>query len=485
MNSQTLERIKDELAAVLTGRRFGKIFQLGKREFAFDFRPGDSRYLYININAGDPRCYLIARRLKDLEKASGNLSPFALTLRKHLTGAEVASVSRVRGERILQFELKIDNDVGSSSTERFVVQLTGKSANLLLTDNAGIILDRVRDTLSEGQQIGDVYSPPARNSQVELGERTTVADLAAASCGEGPSYALDNYYAERAAEKAFQEIAQAAVAKVSAEIRKREKLIGKLNADLAGHGDAEEWKRFGDLLLSNAATARREDGIVFVTDYFDDALPEVSIRADENDSITETAEKYYRRYTKARNAAAEISARIEKLSAELSTLERQKGEIDRAIDERDTTLLEEFVGGKQIAERKPRGNQDAAGSAVRRFVSSEGFEILVGKKAKDNDQLTFKIAKSLDTWMHAADYPGSHVVIRNPNRKEIPHRTLLEAAQLAAFYSQGKSQVKAAVHYTQKKFVNKPKGAAPGLVSLASFKTLLVEPKVPESIKSL
>ncbi len=83
--------------------------------------------------------------------------------------------------------------------------------------------------------------------------------------------------------------------------------------------------------------------------------------------------------------------------------------------------------------------------------------------------------------MHAADYPGSHVVIRNPNRKEVPHRTLLEAAQLAAFYSQGKSQTKAAVHYTQKKFVNKPKASAAGLVSLASFKTVLVEPKIGDA----
>ena len=84
--------------------------------------------------------------------------------------------------------------------------------------------------------------------------------------------------------------------------------------------------------------------------------------------------------------------------------------------------------------------------------------------------------------MHAADYPGSHVVIRNPNRKEIPHQTLTEAAKLAAFYSQGKAQTKAAVHYTLKKFVNKPKGSAPGLVSLASFKTILVVPEFPEAL---
>jgi predicted ribosome quality control (RQC) complex YloA/Tae2 family protein len=84
--------------------------------------------------------------------------------------------------------------------------------------------------------------------------------------------------------------------------------------------------------------------------------------------------------------------------------------------------------------------------------------------------------------MHAADYPGSHVVVRNPDRREVPPGTLLEAAQLAAFYSQGKAQPKAAVHYTLKKFVNKPKGSAPGLVSLASFKTILVKPEFPERV---
>ncbi len=126
---------------------------------------------------------------------------------------------------------------------------------------------------------------------------------------------------------------------------------------------------------------------------------------------------------------------------------------------------------------------EAAFKGARRFESSDGFEIMVGKKAQDNDFLTFRVARSLDTWMHAADYPGSHVVIRNPNRKEVPNRTLLEAAQLAAFYSSGREQTKAAVHYTQRKFVNKPKRSVPGLVSLSSFKTILVVPQVSVKLK--
>jgi predicted ribosome quality control (RQC) complex YloA/Tae2 family protein len=88
------------------------------------------------------------------------------------------------------------------------------------------------------------------------------------------------------------------------------------------------------------------------------------------------------------------------------------------------------------------------------------------------------VAKSSDLWLHAADYPGSHVIVKNPGRGEIPQNTLLEAAQYAAFFSRAKEQPKVAVHYTQKKFVNKPKGASAGLVSLSSFKTILVEPKI-------
>ncbi len=115
---------------------------------------------------------------------------------------------------------------------------------------------------------------------------------------------------------------------------------------------------------------------------------------------------------------------------------------------------------------------------MRRYRSSDGYEILVGRGPRENDHLTFRLARSQDTWLHAADYPGSHVVVRNLRRGEdIPHRTLLEAAQLAARFSRAREDSKVAVNYTLRKFINKPKGAAPGLVYLSSFKTLLVEPR--------
>ena len=175
----------------------------------------------------------------------------------------------------------------------------------------------------------------------------------------------------------------------------------------------------------------------------------------------------------------EVSKRLTLLESEISNLKLKSGQLSEAIKAKDDDYLTEFLGVKiEKLTVKLRDRKTDSFTSARRFVSSEDFEILVGKASKDNDFLTFRVAKSSDLWLHAADYPGSHVIIKNPNRKEIPPKTLLEAAQIAAFYSSAREQPKVAVHYTQKKFVNKPKGAAFGLVSLSSFKTILVEPKI-------
>ena len=116
---------------------------------------------------------------------------------------------------------------------------------------------------------------------------------------------------------------------------------------------------------------------------------------------------------------------------------------------------------------------------ARQFVSSEGLEILVGKSSRDNDTLTQQVAKADDFWLHVAGYGGSHVVLRNPKKLDTPPRqSLLEAAQLAAYFSQARNALKVEVHYTQRKFVSKPKGAKLGLMQLKEHKSLVVHPKL-------
>ncbi|MEZ5425789.1 MAG: NFACT family protein [Pyrinomonadaceae bacterium] len=482
MNEPTLEKIVAELASTLLGKKFGKIFSLSRLQLAVDLRIPDSRYLFISIQPTDPRIYLIRRNFRSLEKQSRNPAPFVLQLRHKLSNSLLEKIEKESAERVVYFTFFARNEVGQTENYILVVQLTGLSANLFLLDDKGLILDTFRETAGPGQVIGEKYAPPQRETRENLSEKerrifpqTQHADL---------SEALDSFYRERERERELNNLAGAARKKLKAEISQKKRLLKNLRKDLAGHGEPENWKRLGDLLLANISTAKRVENHFEVVDYFDETTPIIQIEAEETDSPSEAAEKYFKLYAKARNARTQIDRRLRLTEKELIDLEGKSRILEKAIENQDPDGLRDFVGfRKESSPKRPFAKKKGAEfSGTRRFTSSEGYLILVGKRAKDNDHLTFRLAKSLDLWLHAADYPGSHVVVRNPNRNEIPPRTLLEAAQLAAFYSQARSQPKAAVHYTTKKFVNKPKGAAPGLVSLADFKTILVEPKVSEKI---
>ena len=479
MNNATLEKITVELKKELINQKFGRIFSQKKLQFAIDFRLHDSKFLFISLEPFAPRIYLIKRKLKELEKESKNPSQFVLFLRKRLSNAELKSVEKFDNERILKFLCSARNDLGQVEIYSLIVQLTGRSANLFLLDKNGFILDSLRENSGEGQQIANRFSPPEKPHQLQNPETSFPQEDF-----KTLSEALDFHYLEIEAEKDFQAKAKSAESKIKAEIKKREKLVKKLDQDLENHGEAEKWKRFGDLILANLANAERRENKIIVTDYFDENLAKIEIEAEENLSFTEAAEKYFKRYTKARNAKEEISKRLLILNTELEKLFAEKYMIETAIAEKNSEFFN-FEEEPDKGKSKSLKNKFLdSKSKSRNFTSTEGFEILVGKGAKDNDHLTFRVAKSNDLWLHAADYPGSHVVVRSQNRQEVPPKTLLEAAQLAAFYSQAREESKVAVHYTLRKFVHKPKGAVAGLVNLASFKTILVEPKIVEEIEN-
>ena len=272
--------------------------------------------------------------------------------------------------------------------------------------------------------------------------------------------------------------------KLTKSIRQQRTLKEHLQQDLVRHGDPEEHKRTGDLLLANIATAVREGNKVRITDYYTEGAPTIEIEVDENRSLQDEAAHRFRQYTKAKRAAEEIAARLNQIDRDTAELETRLQQLEQIIDARDEAALESFekpAPAPKHPEKKSSKAQKITG--VRRYLSTDGYEILVGRAARDNDNLTFRIAQPNDLWMHTGDYPGSHVVVRNPTRKEIPQRTIIEAAQLAGRFSQASEDSKVVVHYTERKFLSKPKGAAPGLVRLSRFRSITVEPK--ESVNRL
>ena len=476
MNETTLKAVTEEIAPVLSGQKFGRIFQLSKLRYAIDFRLANGNYLFISLESTAPRIHLINRKLKDLEKESLNPNAFTMVLRKYLANAVLQSTAKDENERILRFSLLSSDEIEGLKNYTLVVQLTGRSSNLFLLNDKDYIIDSLRDNQGDGQTIATRYAPPIRDMETR---KQGDSEIFPRGNFETLSEALDKHYKNLDETREFQSRAKSAETKINQEIKKREKLKKNLNQDLKEHGDAERWKKLGDLLLANLATAARIEDKVLVIDYFEDNAPTLEIDVDENLELTEAAEDFFKRYTKARNAKNELEKRLKLIESELNELNLRKIQLAQAVEERDEEFLSSIVGEKQTAKAaKNKEKRDDSFKGARKYISSDGLEILVGKASKDNDFLTFRIAKSLDYWLHAADYGGSHVVVRNPNRTvEIPQNTLYEAAQLAAYFSQAKEQPKVAVNYTQKKFVNKPKGSAPGLVSLSSFKTILVEPK--------
>jgi predicted ribosome quality control (RQC) complex YloA/Tae2 family protein len=472
VNNETIKQIVEEISPLLIGRVWGKIFQLSRTSIAIDFRPYVGGYLFINIEPSSmPRLYLIERRLKNLEKQSIPHQPFTLVLRKHFSDAKLISITKDENDRIVRFHFETQDEIGNKTERTLIAQLTGKAANLLLLDEKSFVIDSLRETFGEGQQIGERYSPPVAQN---LKQQETPFQQ---QSHQTLSAALDDFYTQQEKEKSFNQHAKAIRSNLQSEIKRREKLLEKFNRDLSSHGDAERHKHIGDLLLANLSTATRNGNKVSLIDYFAEDAPQIEIEVDVNKTLQEEAAKRFARYAKAKRAAQEIARLKTETENELTPLREKLKRLDEVIAAKDFSALENFENKKtsQQQTRKKKSSKEFTGT--RRYLSSDGFEIFVGKQSKDNDYLTFRVANSNDLWLHAADYPGSHVIIRNPNRKEIPQRTILEAAQLAAQYSQAKKETKAAVHYTEKKFVTKPKGAAAGLVRLSSFRTLIVEPK--------
>jgi predicted ribosome quality control (RQC) complex YloA/Tae2 family protein len=456
VHPQLLQRIVEELRTNLTGKYFGKIFQLSAVSFAFDVGLR-GQFLFISVDPASPRLYLIRRRLKELEKQSVALGSFALTLRTKLSNEPVTAVEKEPLDRIVR--LRFD-------TRTLVAQLTGRTADLFLLGEDDLI-EAVLRTRIEG-----IYRPPAvREIRVE----EDPPDITGS-----PSEAADAYYSSLEKSEDFAARANAVRSKLQKSIRQKRKLKENLERDLTNHGDPEAHKRIGDLLLANVATAKRTGNKVAITDYYAEGEPEIEVEIEENVSLQDEAAKRFRQYGKAKRARDEIAERMVQIDHEIAQLDRQVEEILRIITAKDETALSRFIEPKpapKIPVKQKGGAKETRLSGVRRYLSSDGYEVLVGRAARDNDNLTFKIAQPNDLWMHAGDYPGSHVVVRNPTRKEIPHRTIIEAAQLAGKFSQASADSKVVIHYTPRKFLSKPKGAAPGLVRLQRFRSITVEPK--------
>ncbi len=180
--------------------------------------------------------------------------------------------------------------------------------------------------------------------------------------------------------------------------------------------------------------------------------------------------------------------RLAATEQDLAYLEEVQFFVEEAQNLHDLQQLRAEMGAATPSKSKKKSVSKSAPATPAqpflRFVSSDGFDIYVGRSSRENDLLTQRTALPEDIWLHVHQAPGSHVLILNRERNTpVPEQTLREAASLAAYYSKLRRSGRVDVIYTPKKYVRKPKGSPPGLVIVQEFQTLRVIPQADLSAK--
>lgn len=271
-------------------------------------------------------------------------------------------------------------------------------------------------------------------------------------------------------------------------LKKQENLLQRkadgLCKDLDRAERSEDYRIQGELLLSNLHAVTRGQTEVELQNYYSPELEMLSIPLNPEQTPSENAQAYFKKYTKAKRGRSRILQLISDLEAEQEMLRLCVSKLEAADTlEALQRLRAEFVRNGYIkARQRGKQKQETNEGAFRRYTSTNGFQIYVGRNSQSNDLLLRQIAKPRDMWLHAKQIHGSHVIIRNPeNRPDIPMPTLLQAAQLAAYYSKAHHASNVPVDYTWARYVVKRKGNVAGYVHYTREKTLYVEPAVPKS----
>lgn len=242
--------------------------------------------------------------------------------------------------------------------------------------------------------------------------------------------------------------------------------------------DRDNLRLYGELITANMYCIPANTPAVSLLNYYSESGEYLDVPLDVNLSPQENAQRYFKKYTKAKSAYINTSRQVEESLKELDYLESVLQMLENCTMSNEIEEVRQELAGQgyMAIKRKQGPKKSEKHSEPLHFVSSEGFEIFVGKNNRQNDQLTLKTASSNDIWLHTKNIPGSHVIIRK-QKSEIPDRTLYEAAMLAAFHSKARQSSGVPVDFTAVKNVKKPAGAKPGMVIYENYRTINITPE--------
>ena len=506
--AEQLQRVTPLLPSTRLSWRFPDpytfVLPLKKGGMWFYNRPPNAQFSYRN----------------DVPSFGGTYTGFQDLLVARAAG-DLLKAEQVKLDRVLRLTFAPSRGFVETPGVVLVAELTGRNCNLILLDESGMILGAAREVTNSINRFREVraglpYNPPPPYekrdprtlSEAELTELLTgrkLSELRDLLDGFGPQLTgaaaqlvgvprnavLGETNAEKAAATVKRlsdapsavldelggradlsalreaEAQEARVQKLRSALERRrglaQKRLDDLSRTLESALEADILRGDADLLMAYPKEVPAHAAKVTLTDFAGEPR-EISL--DTRLNAVENAQALYERAKKREGRLEGAAAREEGLRAELTELTELLERVPTLSDAEIKTLSQTY-----LSETKPQGRA-APGT---RYTSPQGFTVWVGRSSKGNDELTFKLAKSRDVWLHAQGYPGSHVIVKAENR-EVPFETVLFAAQLAAAYSKAGMSENVPVDYTLRKNVWKLKGGAPGAVNFSQQKTVYVTP---------
>jgi len=466
-----------ELAPVLIGARLDKVFDRPPHGFLLRFKaPEGKRNVLVSTRPGLARLHLVDEPGESPE----SLSDEASALRALLGGARVVAVDQPGADRLMRIRFA-SGPAESVRTIDLVLELFGGSGRLLVIDETS---RRVRFRHGRGGiETGERYrfpDPPPRPAAPGFSIPFEPRALLPAELHgrEAPFHRfIELRLSGEEARRDREERREGILVRLRRETKRRRSLAEKLAEERAEAAKWERWQRWGELLKGALPELRRGLAAATVTDWFEPGAPPTEIPLDPVLTPLENVERCFRRARKGKRALASLDERLAALAAELADAEERRAAVESAAAEdpaSETAAFERAFAWLASAERArperapaaPRKGEGGAPAkrGPRRYRTREGLEVLAGRNARENEELSIRLAHGNDLFFHRADRPGPHVIVRVPKGKSAAPESIDDAAYIAAYLSGWRGPDHALVVWTEAKHVRKPKGLPLGKV---------------------
>lgn len=474
LNCNEIDVILDELD--LSGSFIQDVVQPGFDTLAFyTYKAGRAKTVLVCTAAGSCRIHETRRKI------TRNAKPlrFMEFLNAHIRGAKITGVGQIAKERVIKLDLV-------HAGEQFVmfVRLWSNAANVILCDSNNTILDCLYRRPKKNEIAGAVFSlpeikPDEDSSQWKVRDFSERAEKNAELAEISPSpdndsLALDTrsltlnekvdlWYGEHAASLSREAILLQAEKWYEAQKSKRETALAHLQKKQMEFENAEQLKHQGDLILAYAHLISSDKSFLECTDYEDGST--VRIKLDAKKSAQANAENFYKQYKKALSGKEKLAFDIVNAQKEIELLEKTYAQI---CAEQNPVRLEQLFRKTST----PRQQQKKTHPGLLFHV--DGWQIYVGRDAGENDELLRHFVRGNDTWLHVRDFSGGYVFIKAQSGKTVPLEILLQAGNLAVYYSKARKAGRADLYYTQVKYLRRAKNGPKGLVLPTHEKNLSI-----------